>query len=109
MKTENRKKPPVHPGQVLSEGYLKENGITISEMAEALNISRNEMGSIVNGKKPVTNEIAIKLAKVVGNTPDVWIRLQSKYDFWYHQDNMPKKLKDHLDRFAKSFAKKAAL
>ena len=70
-KTRKKEKPPVHPGIILREGYMKERKIIINEMGEALSISRNQMSSIVNGRKGITTKTAVKLAEVTVMTPNL--------------------------------------
>lgn len=65
-------KPPVHPGKILLEGYMKERNIGIGEMGEALGISRNQISGIVNGRKCITPQTAIKLADVTGSPAQLY-------------------------------------
>ncbi len=85
---------------------MKEKGISITEMAAALDISRNQMSGVVNGRYPVTAETAFRLSKILGTSAGLWIKLQGDYDFWEKERNLPRNLKNHLNRFAKEFAKR---
>lgn len=73
---------PAHPGEVLRELYLDPMGVTISDAAEALGVSRKHISAIVNGRVPVTPDMAMRLALALNTTPDLWINLQAQYDLW---------------------------
>lgn len=102
-------KPPVHPGRILLEGYMKERGITINEMCQALDISRNQLSGIINGRKPVTTKTAVKLAEVTGTTARLWLNLQNKYDIWRQEKSMPRSLKKRLNRYFKAFQERVSV
>jgi addiction module HigA family antidote len=73
-------KPP-HPGEGLREDVLVPLGLTITETAEALGISRKTLSEIVNGRSPITPDIAVRLERAFSNPPaDMWLRLQAAYD-----------------------------
>lgn len=101
-------KPPVHPGKILYDGYMAERGITINEMREALGISRNQMSCIVNGRKAIGIETAVKLAEVTGTTPNPWLNLQNKYDVWQARQSLPAKTLARLKSYRASFGQRAA-
>jgi addiction module HigA family antidote len=72
---------PPHPGEGLREDVLTPLGLTITETASALGISRKTLSEIVNGKSPITPDIAIRLERAFGTPPaDMWLRLQAAYD-----------------------------
>ncbi len=73
--------PPSHPGEGLKEDVLVPLGLTVTETAEALGISRKTLSEIVNGKSPITPDIAVRLERAFGDPPaDMWLRLQAAYD-----------------------------
>ena len=84
---------PPHPGEVLKDLYLEPLGITLTEAAEALEVSRKHVSSIVNGRSPVTPDMALRLSVVFATTPDIWVNLQAKYDIWLLHNQKPLKLK----------------
>jgi addiction module HigA family antidote len=61
---------------------MRERGITIEEMRKALGVSRNQLSCVVNGRKPIRTDLAVKLAEVTGTTPSLWLNLQNKFDIW---------------------------
>jgi addiction module HigA family antidote len=80
MKNILRKRPPSHPGALLREIVLAELGITQGELARRLEISRRSINMILNEKRPVTTDMAIRFARVLGSTPRFWLSLQQAYD-----------------------------
>lgn len=72
---------PPHPGEGLRADVLVPLGLTITETAEALGISRKTLSEIINGKSPITPDIAVRLERAFLNPPaDMWLRLQAAYD-----------------------------
>ena len=72
---------PPHPGEGLKEDVLAPLGLTVTETAKALGISRKTLSEIVNGKSPITPDIAVRLERAFANPPaDMWLRLQAAYD-----------------------------
>lgn len=74
--------PPVHPGEVLREEFLKPLGITQSQLAKELGVSFRAVNELVNEKRSVSPEMAIRLAKRFGTSPQFWLGLQMDYDLW---------------------------
>lgn len=73
---------PAHPGAILREDTLPALPFGKAELARRLHMSRQHLYDILNEKKPVTPETAVKLGKLFGNGPDIWARMQSSYDIW---------------------------
>ena len=72
---------PPHPGEGLKEDVLAPLGLTVTETAKALGISRKTLSEIVNGKSPITPDIAVRLERAFANPPaDMWLRLQAAFD-----------------------------
>lgn len=70
-----------HPGEGLKEDVLAPLGLTVTETAKALGISRKTLSEIINGKSPITPDIAVRLERAFTNPPaDMWLRLQAAYD-----------------------------
>jgi len=74
--------PPVHPGEVLREEFLKPLKITQTQLAKELGVSFRAINEIVNEKRAVSPEMAIKLAKRFKTSPQFWLELQMDYDLW---------------------------
>lgn len=73
---------PLHPGQVLFEIYMKEMGLNQSQLAEKCKCSPRKINEIVNGKRAISPDFALVLEKVIGTTPEMWVRMQAEYDLF---------------------------
>jgi antitoxin HigA-1 len=78
----NRKRRPTHPGELLREDVLPAAGISQTALAERLGVSRRTINAIVNERRPVTTDIAHRLARMFDTTPDVWVTMQMAVDLW---------------------------
>ena len=72
--------PPVHPGEVLLEDFMKPLGITHYRLAQDLGVPALRISQIVHGKRAVTPDTALRLARYFGTSASVWMRLQARYD-----------------------------
>lgn len=73
---------PTHPGQVFLEDFLNPLGITQKDAAERLRMSYPRMNEIVKGKRSVTPDTALRLARFTGTEPEFWLNLQQAVDLW---------------------------
>lgn len=71
--------PPVHPGELLRD-ELDEIGVSLNELARALRVPMNRISHIVNGKRGITVDTALRLARYFGTSPADWLNLQTAYD-----------------------------
>jgi antitoxin HigA-1 len=71
---------PVTPGEMLKEEFLAEYGLSQSRLAKALGISPNRIAEIVNNRRRITGDTALRLSLYFGNSPEFWLNLQSHYD-----------------------------
>lgn len=71
---------PVHPGEVLSEELMKPMGLSSNRLAEAIGVPANRVSTIVTGKRDVTADTALRLARFFGSSPTFWMNLQAAYD-----------------------------
>jgi addiction module HigA family antidote len=69
-----------HPGEMLQEEFLKPLGMSVNALALALREPANRIGAIVNGKRAVTADTALRLARFFGNSPEFWMNLQAMHD-----------------------------
>ena len=81
----NPSRMPTHPGAVLREDVLPELGWTQTELAERLMVSRQTVSDLLHERKSVTAEMAIRIARAVGGTPESWLRMQEALDLWAAQ------------------------
>lgn len=84
---------PIHPGEILSEDFLKPMGISGYKLAKALLIDQTRLSEIIKGKRSVTTDTALRLAKFFGTTPEFWLNIQTRYDM----ETMRDALKEDLD------------
>ena len=73
-------KNPPHPGQAVRINCLEALGLSVTAGAMALGVSRSTLSRVINGQAGVSPDMAIRLAKAFGATPDVWVRMQAAYD-----------------------------
>lgn len=73
---------PTHPGEILREDVLPALGLTQKEFADRLGVSRLTVSEILHEKRSVTPDMAIRLGKLLGNGPDIWLRMQQAVDVW---------------------------
>jgi len=81
---------PPHPGEVLRELCLEPLGISVTDTAEALGVSRKTLSSILNGRSGISPEMAIRLAKAFDTSPESWLNQQVQYDLWKAEQNSRK-------------------
>jgi len=72
--------PPIHPGEYLREDVLPDTGLSVSAAAKALGISRQMLHGILAESKPLSAVMCLKVSKLFGSSPEMWLRLQSAYD-----------------------------
>lgn len=77
------RRPPTHPGEMLRNEFLLPLGITQSELAARLGVSFPRLSEIVRGKRGVSPDTALRLARVVGMSADFWLGLQQDWDLWH--------------------------
>jgi antitoxin HigA-1 len=73
---------PAHPGEVLKELYLEPLGLTVTDAAKHLGITRKTLSQLVNGQAGISPAMALRLAKALNTTPDSWLNMQKNYDLW---------------------------
>ena len=88
---------PPHPGEIIKEFCVEPLGLTVTKAAESLGITRKTFSMLLNGKSGISPEMALRLSKVFGRTPEGWLKLQIQYDLWKAKKNVDV---DHLERIA---------
>ena len=73
---------PPHPGEIIRDFCVEPLDLTVTEAAKALGVTRKTLSTILNGRAGVSPEMALRLSKVFGRTPEAWLRLQLQYDLW---------------------------
>lgn len=72
----------MHPGSFIKRVYLEPNGIGSNELARQLKVSGGLVSRLLNGKTGLSSEMALKLSKVLGRSPESWLQMQDNYDLW---------------------------
>jgi antitoxin HigA-1 len=78
--SKSRRLPPVHPGEILKEDLMTPLGLSINGLARDLRVPATRMSEIVNGRRSITADTALRLARYFGTTPEFWMNLQGAYD-----------------------------
>ncbi len=73
-------KNPVHPGRIVRHDCLEPLGLSVTEGAKVLGVTRQTLNKIVNGQSGISPEMAIRLTKAFGSTPETWLQIQLAYD-----------------------------
>ena len=93
IESSGRMHSPAHPGEILKEMYMAPLGLTVTKVADALGVTRKHVSAIVNGRAPVTPDMAVRLAGVFGTEPEIWVNLQAQYDLWLVRQQAKPKVK----------------
>ncbi len=80
--TGKREVRPIHPGEMLREDFLHEYGLTVSSLAEALGVSRQTINELLRERRAVSPEMALRLSRFFGNSPEFWLKAQRVVDLW---------------------------
>jgi addiction module HigA family antidote len=71
-----------HPGEMLREDFLPDYGLSVSRLAEALRVSRQSVNELLRGRRAVSPEMALRLGRLFGNSPEFWLKAQRAVDLW---------------------------
>ena len=93
---------PVHPGEVLAEEFLKPMNLSQHRLALRIGVDPRRINEIVLGKRRVTADSALRLARFFGNSPQFWMGLQSDYDLDVAEDELGERLKDEVREYSVS-------
>ena len=88
--------PPVHPGETLREDFLKPFGLTANHLAIELRVPVTRVNDIARGKRAITADTALRLARYFGTTPQFWMNLQANYDLDVAQDARGSEIADRI-------------
>ena len=80
--------PPIHPGEVLNEDFIKAFGITQHKLALAIGVPPRRINEIVHGKRGITADTALRLGKYFGVEPQFWLNLQGRYELEVAEDSI---------------------
>lgn len=85
--------PNIQPGEILSEDFLKPMGLSAYRLSKGANIDQTRISEIIRGKRSITADTALRLARFFGNSPEFWLNLQAHYDLEQKKREMEKDLK----------------
>lgn len=77
-----------HPGQILKDEIIVANQLTVTEAAKLLGVSRQALSNVINGKNDISPDMAYRVSKVFGGTPDIWINLQAQFNIQEATDKL---------------------
>jgi addiction module HigA family antidote len=98
--TTGKRIPPAHPGKVLHEDFLEPMGISVYALANAIKVPRSRVNDIVRGRRAVTADTALRLARYFGTTPEFWINLQAHYDLEVAKDSSRRQIEKEVEPHA---------
>lgn len=102
MRGPTDKLPPVHPGEVLAEEFLAPLGLSQNKAARAMHVPPRRINEIVLGKRAVTADTALRLARFLGTTPDFWMNLQAHYDLERTRDEAGEQIEREVAAFSEA-------
>lgn len=79
---------PPHPGEFISGVYLEPNGISGRELATKLDVAPSTLSRVLNGSSRITPEMALRLSKTLGRSPESWLAMQDSHDLWVARQNV---------------------
>ena len=94
MTRKNREIPPIHPGEILSEEFLKPLRLSMNQLALALRVPGNRINAIVAGQRGITADTALRLGRYFGTSPQFWVNMQGRYALESAKDE----LADRIER-----------
>jgi addiction module HigA family antidote len=77
-----RKVRPTHPGEILREDFLPDFGLSVASFAKAIGVSRQTVNELLRERRAISPEMALRLARFFGNSPEFWMKAQIAWDLW---------------------------
>jgi addiction module HigA family antidote len=98
----SKKFPPIHPGEVLLEEFLKPMGISQYRISKDIGVPPRRINEIVHGKRSISADTALRLARYFGTSERFWMNLQSRYDLEVEKDKLGKRLLEEVHPVARA-------
>jgi addiction module HigA family antidote len=95
-KRASEKLPPIHPGEILREDYMKPLGLTMNQLALDLRVPVTRIAEIVHERRSITADTAIRLGRYFKTTPRFWLNLQTAYDLEVVEDRILARIEDEV-------------
>ncbi len=86
----SNKRKPTHPGEVLREDIIKPLGVTVTDAAKCLGVTRKTLSALINCKAALSPKMAVRIGKATNTTPESWLYMQTKLDLWNASRKSPK-------------------
>ncbi len=96
----SKKLPPVHPGEILWEEFMKPLGISQNRLGRDLGVSPRRINEIVHGKRSITADTALRLSRYFGTSAEFWLGLQTDYDLDVARDELEEKIAREVRHFS---------
>jgi len=90
--TRKRTVRPTHPGEMLREDFMPDYGLTVAGLAGALGVSRQTINELLRERRALSPEMALRLARLFGNSPDFWLNAQRAVDLWEAEQSIGKQV-----------------
>ena len=91
-----KKLPPIHPGEILLEEFLKPLGMSMNKLATVLHVPANRITQIVEGRRSISGETALRLARYFGTSAEFWLGMQKDYDLQVARDEFEAKVEQQV-------------
>jgi addiction module HigA family antidote len=98
----SKKLPPIHPGEILLEEFLKPMGVSQYRLSKDIGVPPRRINEIVHGKRSITANTALRLARYFGTSERFWMNLQSRYDLELEKDKLGRRLIDEVHPIARA-------
>ena len=95
-----RRLQPIHPGEILREEFLDPMGISQYRLAKDINVDPRRINAIIQGKRAITADTALRLARYFGTSERFWLNLQAQYDLEVERDELGPRLEKEVKKFA---------
>lgn len=79
---------PTHPGEMLREDFITDYGLTVADMAKKLGVSRQSVNELLRERRAVSPEMALRLGRLFGNSPEFWLNAQRAVDLWVASESV---------------------
>ena len=93
----NKKLPPIHPGEILLEEFLKPMAISQYRIAKSISVPARRINEIVHGKRAISADTALRLSRYFGMSEQFWLNLQTRYDLELEKDRLGSKLEKEVE------------
>ena len=79
---------PPHPGEVLRDGVFTDTGITVTEFAQRIGVTRVALSRVLNGKAGISADMAVRITAALGGSAESWLHMQANYDLWQAEKSL---------------------